>query len=83
MAGGSAPSPPTSNSTAIKTLPGATNTLRVKTNGNTATFFINGTKVREVRGQAPKTGWRFGMSGDNFDKQKEAKVVFKSVKVTN
>jgi flagellar basal body rod protein FlgC len=34
------------DSTAIKTLPGATNTLRVKTNGNTATFFINGTKVR-------------------------------------
>jgi Domain of Unknown Function (DUF1080) len=71
------------DSTAIKTLPGATNTLRVKTNGNSATFFINGTKVREVRGQAPKTGWRFGLSGDNFDKQKEAKVVFKSVKVTN
>jgi len=71
------------DSNAIKTLPGATNTLRVKTDGNTATFFINGTKVREVRGQAPKTGWRFGMSGDNFDKQKEAKVVFKSVKVTN
>jgi hypothetical protein len=39
--------------------------------------------VREVRGQAPKTGWRFGLSGDNFDKQKEAKVVFKSMKVTN
>lgn len=71
------------DSTAIKTLPGATNTLRVKTNGNSVTFYINGTKVRELRGQAPKTGWRFGLSGDNFDKQKEAKVVFKSMKVTN
>ncbi len=47
------------------------------------TFFINGTKVRELRGQAPKTGWRFGLSGDNFDKAKEAKVIFKTVKVTN
>ncbi len=71
------------NSTAIKTLPGATNTLRVKTNGNSVTFYINGTKVRDLRGQAPKTGWRFGLSGDNFDKQKEAKVIFKSMKVTN
>jgi hypothetical protein len=71
------------DSTAIKTLPGATNTLRVKTNGNSVTFYINGTKVREVRGQAPKSNWRFGLSGDNFDKQKEAKVVFKSMKVTN
>jgi len=71
------------DSTAIKTLPGATNTLRVKTNGNSVTFYINGTKVRDLRGQAPKTGWRFGLSGDNFDKQKEAKVIFKSMKVTN
>jgi hypothetical protein len=71
------------DSTAIKTLPGATNTLRVKTNGNSVTFYINGTKVRDLRGQAPKTGWRFGLSGDNFDKQKEAKVIYKSMKVTN
>jgi hypothetical protein len=27
--------------------------------------------------------WRFGLSGDNFDKQKDAKVIFKTVKVTN
>jgi hypothetical protein len=71
------------DSTAIKTLPGAVNTLRVKTNGNSVTFYINGTKVRELRGQAPKSDWRFGLSGDNFDKDKEAKVSFKSMKVTN
>ena len=63
--------------------PGATNTLRVKTEGNSVTFFINGTKVRDLRGQAPKSDWRFGLSGDNFDKEKDAKVVFKTVKVTN
>jgi hypothetical protein len=71
------------DSTAIKTLPGAVNTLRVKTNGNSVTFYINGTKVRDLRGQAPKADWRFGLSGDNFDKDKDAAVTFKSMKVTN
>ena len=71
------------DSAAINKEAGVTNTLRVKANGNNVTFFINGTKVRELRGQAPKGGWRFGLSGDNFDKQKEARVTFKSVKVTN
>jgi len=71
------------DSAAINKAEGASNTLRVKANGNTVTFFINGTKVRELRGQAPKGGWRFGLSGDNFDKQKDARVTFKSVKVTN
>jgi hypothetical protein len=71
------------DSTAINQAPGSSNTLRVKTNGNNVTFFINGTKVRDLRGQAPKGDWRFGLSGDNFDKEKEARVVFKTVKVTN
>jgi len=66
----------------IKTSPGAGNTLRVTTKGNAVTFYINGTKVRELRGQAPKGGWRFGLSGDNFDKTKDARVIFKSLKVT-
>jgi hypothetical protein len=71
------------DSSAIKVKPGESNILRVKTSGGVATFFINGTKVRELRGQAPKGGWRFGLSGDNFDKAKDARVVFKSVKVTD
>lgn len=71
------------NSSAIKVKPGKSNILRVKTSGGVATFFINGTKVRDLRGQAPKGGWRFGLSGDNFDKAKDARVVFKSVKVTD
>ena len=44
----------------------------MKVDGNTASFFINGTKVRDLRGQPPKGGWRFGLSGDNFDKDKDA-----------
>jgi hypothetical protein len=71
------------DSSAIKVKPGESNTLRVKATGDTATFFINGTKVRDLRGQAPKGGWRFGLSGDNFDKEKDARLTFKSVKVTN
>ncbi len=71
------------DSDAINKAPGAANTLRVKTEGNAATFFINGTKVRELRGQAPQEAWRFGLSGDNFDKQKEATVIFKQMKVTD
>ena len=69
-------------SRAIETKPGATNQLRVKVSGNTASFYINGDKVRDLRGQPPKAGWRFGLSGDNFDKDKSAQVTFKSVKVT-
>jgi len=71
------------DSPAIKLGPGAANTLRVKTNGNNVSFFINGTKVRDLRGQAPKGDWRFGLSADNFDKEKDGTVVFKTVKVTN
>lgn len=70
-------------SPAIKTAPGASNTLRVDAKGNTLTFYINGTKVREVRGQAPSASWRFGVSGDNFDKEKEASVLFTKLKVTD
>jgi hypothetical protein len=71
------------DSSAIKVKSGESNMLRVKASGGVATFFINGTKVRDLRGQAPKGGWRFGLSGDNFDKAKDARVVFRSVKVTD
>jgi hypothetical protein len=71
------------DSPAIKTAPGASNTLRVDAKGNALAFYINGTKVRELRGQAPSGAWRFGLSGDNFDKSKEATVLFTDMKVTN
>ncbi len=71
------------DSPAINTSPGAVNTLRVDAKGNTLAFYINGTKVRELRGQAPSGGWRFGLSGDNFDKSKEATVLFTDMKVTD
>jgi len=70
------------DSPAIKTAPGSVNTLRVDAKGNTLAFYVNGTKVRELRGQAPSGGWRFGLSGDNFDKTNEATVLFTDMKVT-
>lgn len=66
----------------INTKPGKSNTLKVRADANAASFFINGIKVRGLRGQAPKGGWRFGLSGDNLDKEKDARVLFKSIKVT-
>lgn len=71
------------DSPAIKTAPGASNTLRVDAKGNTLTFYINGTKVHEFRGKAPLSAWRFGVSGDNFDKETEATVLFTNMKVTD
>ncbi len=68
-------------SEAIKTEPGESNALRVAASGNTLSFYVNGEKVRELRGQAPKEGWLFGLSGDNFDKSQEARVLFKGVRV--
>ena len=66
----------------IKTGPGEANMLRVVAKDDGVTFYINGAKVRDLRGQAPRGGWRFGLSGDNFAKDKEARIIFKSVKVT-
>lgn len=71
------------DSPAIETAPGAVNTLRVDAKGSELAFYINGKKVREVRGQAPEGSWRFGVSGDNFDKTSEATVLFTNMKVTD
>lgn len=70
-------------SPAINTSPGGSNTLRVEADEDSASFFINGTKLRDLRGQGPSAGWRFGLSGDNFDKDKDARLTFTHVKVTN
>lgn len=71
------------DSPAINTAPGASNTLRIDAKGNRLSFYINGTRVRVLRGQAPDGSWRFGVSGDNFDKTDKATVLFTEVKVTD
>ena len=43
-------------SAAIKTGPGAVNELEVTAKGNAGSFYINGTKIADFRGQAPQGG---------------------------
>ncbi|MFD0987345.1 hypothetical protein [Methyloligella solikamskensis] len=70
-------------SDAIKTEPGEENTLRIEANGDQVLFYVNDEKLRELRGQQPEGGWRFGLSGDNFDRQSAEAIMFSSVTVTN
>jgi hypothetical protein len=44
------------SSPAIKTGAGAVNEIEVTTKGNAGTFYINGTKITDFRGQAPPDG---------------------------
>jgi len=39
----------------------AVNNLRVKADGNLVTLFVNGAKIREVRGDPPAPDWQFGV----------------------
>jgi hypothetical protein len=43
-------------SSAIKTGAGAVNEIEITTRGNAASFYINGTKIADFRGQAPPGG---------------------------
>jgi hypothetical protein len=52
----------------IKTVPGAVNEVEVLTTGNTARFFVNGTLVTEIRGQAPPNGGNPGLYGESGPK---------------
>ena len=44
------------NSTAVKTKPGAENEVEIVVRGNTGTFYVNGTKIGDFRGQPPARG---------------------------
>ena len=54
-----APSP------AVKTAPGAVNEIEIVTNGNIASFYVNGTKIQELQGQAPPNGGPPGIYGES------------------
>jgi hypothetical protein len=47
--------PPTPSS-AVRTKPGAVNEIEVVLHGNTGSFYINGTKVTDFRGDPPPKG---------------------------
>jgi hypothetical protein len=44
------------HSPAIKTVAGAVNEIEVTTKGNAGSFYVNGTKIADFRGQAPPGG---------------------------
>jgi hypothetical protein len=60
---------------------GATNQLRVVTKGNTATFYINGTKFRDITGQPPANGQEIGMIAYS-PKKGTATYAFANVEIT-
>jgi hypothetical protein len=43
-------------SSAVRTKPGAVNEVEVTVKGNTGSFYVNGTKVADFRGEAPPRG---------------------------
>jgi len=52
----------------VKTAPGAVNEIEVLTDGNTAQFFVNGTHVTDIHGQAPPNGGAPGVYGESGPK---------------
>jgi hypothetical protein len=52
-------------SPAVKTAPGAVNEIEIVTNGNTASFYVNGTKIEDFQGQAPANGGPPGIYGES------------------
>ncbi len=69
-------------SPAVKRGAGATNTVRVTAKGNLLTFYINGQRIRQMKGQPPKQEWQFGVQASS-SKEHRATTEFKNVKVTD
>lgn len=53
---------------AIKTAAGAVNEIEIVTKGNTASFYVNGAKVRDFQGEAPANGGAPGIYGESGPK---------------
>ncbi len=53
---------------AVKTAPAAVNEIEVVTDGDTARFFVNGTHITDIRGQAPPNGGTPGLYGESGPK---------------
>jgi hypothetical protein len=60
---------------------GTTNQLRVVTKGNDASFYVNGDKVAEIKGQPPQNGQQIGLIAYS-PKKGVATYAFANVKIT-
>lgn len=49
---------------AVNTAPGAANEIEIVTQGNKATFYVNGTRITEVTGHPPENGGAPGIYGE-------------------
>jgi hypothetical protein len=52
----------------VKTAPGAVNEIEIVANGNAAAFYVNGTKITDITGQAPQGGGAPGIYGESGPK---------------
>jgi hypothetical protein len=52
----------------VKTAPAAVNEIEILTDGNTAQFFVNGTHIADIHGQAPPNGGAPGLYGESGPK---------------
>lgn len=66
---------------AVKTGADAVNQLRVVTQGNKATLYVNGAEFRTITGQPPDDGWQFGVRAAS-PKNSKATYGFDNVKIT-
>jgi hypothetical protein len=66
----------------LKKNPGDSNLLRVTLKGNLVSMYVNGTKLKDIRAQAPTTDARFGVYAQRSKAGSEQIYVFKSIKVT-
>jgi hypothetical protein len=69
-------------SSAVKSGIGQVNRLRVQTKGNSATLYINGTKLGTINGQPPQGGGEIGITAQAGPKTRDV-YEFSNLKITN
>ena len=70
------------NTPAIKKDPGATNLMRITLKGGMTSMYVNGTKFKDQRVQAPTSDMRFGVRAQRVKTGTERTFHFNSIKVT-
>lgn len=59
---------PTAPAPSVKTAPGAANEIEIVTNGNTATFYVNGTRIKDITAHPPANGGPPGVYAESGPK---------------
>jgi hypothetical protein len=72
---------PMSEDSSVRRGQNATNSLRVKANGSVVSVFVNGSEIREIRGEPPAPDWHFGVYSYGSKDQSNTSI-FKHFRVT-